>query len=369
MPLLIATLSIAICLIFIQYYLHRTSAQFLRDFQQQNFSEISRSDTSSLAVRINSLTRNSHVVCASGSRNGHVFFQGSTSNCKVGLFRTRVGISTPELRLDFVLTLPTELQYGVGVFILLQVALLVAITWGARSFEQSRAQHKLALANLAAQVAHDIRSPVAALEVAIHNQDDLPADTRHLIVTAIGRIRSIANDLIVSHRESLNFPNSREPAKLSTAKLQLENLKDLIELIVSEKKLQFTQRRDLNISTSYSRSAKNVLINFNSTDFIRILSNLINNAAEAISGPGKITIATRLSNKHVEISVLDTGKGIPKVLLGSLMQAGATFGKASGSGLGLYHAKETIQRWSGSISVKSKESVGTKVTIKLPHPN
>jgi signal transduction histidine kinase len=48
------------------------------------------------------------------------------------------------------------------------------------------------------------------------------------------------------------------------------------------------------------------------------------------------------------------------------MQKGATFGKPLGNGLGLYHAKEVITSWGGTIEILSKVDIGTSVQLYLP---
>jgi hypothetical protein len=68
----------------------------------------------------------------------------------------------------------------------------------------------------------------------------------------------------------------------------------------------------------------------------------------------------------VFISVTDNGKGIPADILPKLGNAGETYGKPHGTGLGLHHAKLCLQQWDGSISITSVEGQGTKVLLTLP---
>jgi len=51
------------------------------------------------------------------------------------------------------------------------------------------------------------------------------------------------------------------------------------------------------------------------------------------------------------------------------MQRGETHGKKGGSGLGLYHAKETMEGWGGGINIDSKVGEGSTITLTLPKQN
>lgn len=98
----------------------------------------------------------------------------------------------------------------------------------------------------------------------------------------------------------------------------------------------------------------------------RLLSNLLDNAVEAVRDEGQVTVTTALVKGMIELTVKDTGRGIPADVLPRLGQKRATFGKAEGSGLGLYHAKSCVESWGGSLQVDSKLGEGTTVRLRLP---
>ncbi len=99
----------------------------------------------------------------------------------------------------------------------------------------------------------------------------------------------------------------------------------------------------------------------------RVLSNLLNNSIESVEGQiGRIRIVSKKTEDSAVIQILDSGKGIPKNILGRLGEEYFTWGKPSGNGLGLAHAKSLIHKWHGSIEIKSQENVGTLVEILLP---
>jgi signal transduction histidine kinase len=100
-------------------------------------------------------------------------------------------------------------------------------------------------------------------------------------------------------------------------------------------------------------------------EFKRVLSNLINNAAEAMCDQRKITLTVIEKSEKIEIQCADNGKGIPPEILKKLGQLGKTHGKEGGSGLGLYHAQNSVKKWGGQLKVESELNQGTSVIIGL----
>jgi two-component system NtrC family sensor kinase len=101
----------------------------------------------------------------------------------------------------------------------------------------------------------------------------------------------------------------------------------------------------------------------------QVLVNLLINAAQAVRarGNGKITLETRAVGDHIEISVSDDGVGIPPENLGQIFACGfTTRHDEGGSGLGLAISKEIIDAHHGSLEVKSQVGAGTTFTVRLP---
>ena len=101
----------------------------------------------------------------------------------------------------------------------------------------------------------------------------------------------------------------------------------------------------------------------------QVLVNLLVNAAQAVRarGNGKITVETRSVGDHIEISVSDDGVGIPPENLGQIFACGFTTRQGEGgSGLGLAISKEIVDAHHGSLEVKSQVGAGTTFTVRLP---
>ncbi|MBX3032890.1 MAG: HAMP domain-containing histidine kinase [Bdellovibrionaceae bacterium] len=220
-----------------------------------------------------------------------------------------------------------------------------------------------ASSEVAKQVAHDIRSPLAAIRMAIESLDTLNEGTRRTIQSAFERINDIANDLMnrwpAFHGQSPSTDDALEQRNV-------ELVNDLVESIVSEKRIQYREVSYVALELKTERKAHALFAHISGHRLKRVLSNLIDNSYEAISQRGKILVSIECEGRNGKISIQDTGKGIPSEILPKLMQKGGTFGKPKGNGLGLYDAKKTIESWGGAISLESKEGTGTKVVITLP---
>jgi len=97
----------------------------------------------------------------------------------------------------------------------------------------------------------------------------------------------------------------------------------------------------------------------------RVLTNLIQNAIDAMPEGGKLSISSMNTQQEVSISVCDTGFGIPEDMVEKIWTPLYTT-KAKGIGLGLPICRRIMEAHSGSISVESTFGKGTTFTLKLP---
>jgi signal transduction histidine kinase len=231
-------------------------------------------------------------------------------------------------------------------------------------------QHSTQVAmTIASQVSHDIRSPLAALDMVVKSLSDLPEDKRLLIRSSIGRIRDIANDLLDKNRSLSNAPPHSlevEPVRSPEPAQGVQLISSLLDGLVSEKRLQFRSQIGLEIDLTLDHHSYGIFATVNSTEFKRVISNLVNNAVEALNEIGRVVVSVRRHQNEVLISVCDNGQGIPPEILARLGQRGETHGKAGGSGLGLYHARTTVESWGGRFAVRSTVGQGTEVVLALP---
>jgi signal transduction histidine kinase len=216
-------------------------------------------------------------------------------------------------------------------------------------------------------------------------------------LSVIGRFaRSIIHDLknplsIISMSAELIAmqpakPQARETAQFRIRK-QVERIGDMIGDI-----LDFTngsQARALVGNTNYATFAQSVLdeirpdleirhttieaepapslhLPIDPKRVRRVFHNLMHNAADAMSGDGKIFIRYRVENNELITEIEDTGPGIAPEIAGKLFEAFATFGKEHGTGLGLSICKKIIEDHHGRIWARNEPGRGAVFAFALP---
>ena len=217
--------------------------------------------------------------------------------------------------------------------------------------------------NLTMQVAHDIRSPLSALNMIIGRSTGLPMSELILIERISERINEIANDLLAMNTSRENgFYGQHENTMIES-----HNLYEIVRDIMDEKSIGLTEDRLSFVSSA--EDTIHIICRFDRIQIARTLSNLINNALEAISDGGNVTVGISSSGDRAIVQIMDDGCGIPTDVLQKLGKSRISFGKGqklSGSGLGVLHAQETINNSGGTLQIESREGRGTLVTIRLP---
>jgi signal transduction histidine kinase len=206
----------------------------------------------------------------------------------------------------------------------------------------------LSQVELARQVAHDIRSPLAAFQAVLTDVDGMEESARTLLRSAIQRIRGIADQMLERGR-SVERPVAAWVALLT-------------EQVVEEKRLQYPQVQILNGFSPFPPVA--VLCGL--SDWKRVLSNVLENAIQASEGSVRIEIRAVYEEARLRIEIQDHGRGIPTEVLTRIGERGFSFGKDSGTGLGLSFVRERLALWGGELRVASQVGLGTTVTLELP---
>jgi hypothetical protein len=143
-----------------------------------------------------------------------------------------------------------------------------------------------------------------------------------------------------------------------------------LETLLAEKRMQYRSRLGLTIDSYIDSAAHSSFSELGPREFKRVLSNLINNAAESIppsrSGTIRLQLKRSPDKKNLILEIQDTGQGIPANILAKLGTRGFTHNKAGGSGLGIHHAQTTLGSWSGNLEILSTVGQGTTLKITLP---
>ncbi len=209
------------------------------------------------------------------------------------------------------------------------------------------------ISRVALQVAHDIRSPLSAISVAMGQTRSIPEDMAALLKGAVNRIQDIANDLLDTFRREQVFSEDHNALVQTT-----------VDSVIREKRLRFDKSAGVNIR-SERHSSPSQFCKLSHAQLGRVLSNLADNAVEACTQNGQVVIAWRVEGEYIEFNLSDNGKGIPAEVLSSLGR-GRSFGKEHGTGLGVYHSRESIERAGGQFEIFSRLNEGTRVRFTLP---
>lgn len=149
----------------------------------------------------------------------------------------------------------------------------------------------------------------------------------------------------------------------SVPRLKEQNVFDTVEEVVLYLSMRLSKKLRLTIDAFPNRY---INAHFNKSLLSWVIENLLTNAADAMSGKGRIKIKIMRVGEGISIDVSDTGKGMSKSKMSQVFKPGFTT-KKRGWGLGLALAKRIIENYhQGKIVVKSSEiNVGTTFRILL----
>lgn len=224
--------------------------------------------------------------------------------------------------------------------------------------EKERTKSLAAIGQLASTIIHDLKNPISA----IIGCSELLASRDSLInQQQIERLSTIicnqANRCITMVEELLSVARGEKRFRFEIVALN-EVLKEIEMMLETE-----TQRRKVELVTHFAYEG---MVRIDRAKLMRVIFNLTNNALEILKEGGIMRIETRALDKvWVEISITDNGPGVPSDVAKQLFKPFATFGKAKGTGLGLYIAREIIRDHGGVIDLDASYSGGARFRIKL----
>jgi len=217
---------------------------------------------------------------------------------------------------------------------------------GNAGFEQNKLEM---IGEMSSKMAHDLRNPLTVLQAHVElmqlkqekQQDENLAYSLTKMEDAITTITNQINDV-------MDF--------IRTPKFQLSccNLKSVLEIIVKGMHFPTTVKLDLLLDSQMVKC-----------DVIKIkgvITNIIQNSIQAIQAKGQIIITLKEVDNFVQVSISDSGDGIPEENIEKIFEPMFTT-KPMGTGLGLASCKELIEMHEGTITVKNNP---TTFTISLP---
>ncbi len=217
-----------------------------------------------------------------------------------------------------------------------------------------------------ANTSHELRTPLNGIlgltESIVDTFEKVPPAKTHanlgMIIASGRRLASLVNDI-------LDFSKlKREDLALQKKAIDMRVLADLV-LKFSEPLLA---GKNLLLKNAIANDIAAVEGDENRLQ--QILHNLVGNAIK-FTEAGQITVSARENNSMVEISVADTGIGIPADKLESIFQSfeqvdASTSREYGGTGLGLAITKQLVELHGGKIWVESAAGKGSTFTFTLP---
>jgi PAS domain S-box-containing protein len=227
--------------------------------------------------------------------------------------------------------------------------------------ELIRTERLSVLGQLTATVAHELRNPLSTIRNSTFAVKEGMAARGLTLAHAFERIeRGIARcDRIIT--DLLDYARARDPR---------------FEWVVVDEwlgKLLDEQQPPEKIALKRELAAARVRLLIDPERLRRAIVNLIDNAVQAFAGPaperpaGQIVVSTTTVGRYLQISIDDTGCGIPAEILPKVFEplfSTRTFG----TGLGLATVKQIVEQHRGSVEITSEPGRGTRVVIKLPLP-
>ena len=208
------------------------------------------------------------------------------------------------------------------------------------------------------QMVHDIKSPLSSLSTIFEEQSNLlPENTRITLRNAKERISDITNNLFNEY-ENKDIKNENTTLLVSLALLQ----------IIGEKRYEYS-KKSITFESDIEKEANFAFIKINPSDFKRMISNIVNNAVEALDGiiDAKVRFELGVTQDNVVLFIRDNGLGMPKHIIEKFYAGIAvTEGKENGHGIGLTTVRDVIAAHGGECKIRTIEGRETRFVIKFP---
>ncbi|MBF0567186.1 MAG: PAS domain S-box protein [Nitrospirae bacterium] len=221
--------------------------------------------------------------------------------------------------------------------------------------EMKEKEKMAAIGELSANIAHEIRNPLAALRSSVEmlKEATLPQEQRgrimEIAIVEMDRLNKIITDFLI-------YSNPRLPdIKRISATRVLKDTLYMLRNIVSN------NNGDVNIVEDFEGD---IYVKADENQVKQVFWNLGLNALQSLSGTGQISVSVKQTREFVKIYVKDSGRGIEPENMEKIFYPFFST-KKGGAGLGLAMVYRIIHEHSGKISVSSTVGKGTTFEISL----
>ena len=225
--------------------------------------------------------------------------------------------------------------------------------------ELKRTQRLAAWAEMARQVAHEIKNPLTPIQLSAEHLRRVHIDRGEPMTPVLQQ----CVDSILSQVKLLRQISSEFSAFASSPTVRVADV-DLGEL-VTEMVAPYLAGLPDRIEMSLDVEPRLPRVRVDRTLLGRSITNLIENALHAMPNGGRIDVTVRAAAAGVVLAVADTGVGMDQEALERAFEPYFST-KATGTGLGLPIARRNVELNGGRIAVDSARGRGTTVTVTLP---
>lgn len=214
-----------------------------------------------------------------------------------------------------------------------------------------------ALGRVAAQVAHEVKNPLAGLLLyAMHLKSKAGSKLPESELALIDKIIKTINHLTRTVEQVMSFAR---PVQLVPRPHDLNQIiRDVLQL--AEPQLAAAQ-----VELELALAVEPVMAVLDESSMRAVLMNLILNAVQAMPGGGHLRVATRVAEGRARALIGDTGAGMDNEQVQKVFEPFYTT-KSQGLGLGMAYARKVIEQHQGTIKVESQTGAGTTVEIEVP---
>jgi signal transduction histidine kinase len=218
-----------------------------------------------------------------------------------------------------------------------------------------RSERLAALGKVVAEINHEIKNPLMmiggfARQLVRQTKDAKSLEKLNIIVREVGELENLLKEL-----RELYLPKALNVEEVSVNDL-LTEVRDLIKNDCECSK----------ISLRLNLERERTLIRGDRARLKQVLLNLVKNAVEAMETGGELSLESRVRGEKVEMTISDTGCGIPPEDFERVFEPFYTT-KPHGTGLGLSISKSIVEEHpGGTFSVESEKGKGTNFKISLP---
>jgi signal transduction histidine kinase len=220
--------------------------------------------------------------------------------------------------------------------------------------------HRLeAWAEMARQVAHEIKNPLTPIQLNAEHLRRVHADRGEPLGPVLQEcVATILHQVTLLRQIASEFSSF---ASSPTARRSAVDLPELIRDVVDPYRSGLQGRIQFDVEVPPAIPPVHV----DRTLIARALTNVVENALHAMPGTGALRIRAHHEDAHVRVTVADTGAGMDADALARVFEPYFST-KTTGTGLGLPIAKRNVELNGGAIAVRSERDRGTVVEISLP---